>query len=182
MPPNQLAAPTARTPSTARILSRECSGIEKVSEIALRVTSRFGAAFSDPAYQASTTVWRRPNARIATTSPSTVSPVRSLCRSAFLRMSLRNCITRRERLAARVAHRSLVHVAGGRELALVEVHDRMRALGGAAVVGDHQDRLAELDVQAVHEPEHVLGRLAVQVAGRLVGHDQLRVGDDRARD
>ena len=57
-----------------------------------------------------------------------------------------------------------------------------RALGGAPVVRHHDDRLAELDVQPVHQAEDVLGRLAVEVARRLVGDDQRRVGDDRARD
>ena len=60
------------------------SGSEKTSETALRVTSRALELALAPAYQASTIVRRRPNAVIATTMPTTVSAVRSLCRNAFL--------------------------------------------------------------------------------------------------
>ena len=48
---------------------------------------------------------------------------------------------------------------------------RCAALGGALVVGDHDDGLAELAVQAVHQLEHLGRRDPVEVAGRLVGHE-----------
>ena len=48
------------------------------------------------------------------------------------------------------------------------------------VVGDHDDRLAELVDRVAQQAEHLLGGVRVQVAGRLVGeHD--RAGGARAR-
>ena len=47
---------------------------------------------------------------------------------------------------------------------------------------DHDDRLAERLVQRREQAEHVFGALAIEVAGRLVGDDDLRIGDDGARD
>src|SRR5262245_1988600 len=138
--------------------------------------SRFGAAALAPAYHASTMVWSRPKARIATINPSTVKPVRSLWRRALRRMSFRNCTAskarsvcralscRRTALTPHLAHGLLVDVFRARELALVEVHDGVRAIGGAAIVRHHHDGLAELDVQAIHQREHLLRRLAVEVA------------------
>src|SRR5262245_49027777 len=131
--------------------------------MALRVTRRSGAAAFAPRYQSSTTVCSRPNESTAIISPSSVSPVRSLWRRALRPTSLRNCI----RLG---------------ELALVEVLDGVGALGGAPVVRHHHDGLAELVVQALEQPEHVGGRLPVEVAGRLVGDDEHRIGHQRARD
>src|SRR3954463_14791440 len=55
--------------------------------MALRVTSRALELALAPAYHASTTVRSNPNAVIATTMPTTVSVVRSLCLNAFLKMS-----------------------------------------------------------------------------------------------
>ena len=47
---------------------------------------------------------------------------------------------------------------------------------------DHDDGLAVLAVQLLQQAEHLLGGLAVEVAGRLVADQQRRVGDDRAGD
>src|SRR5207247_1864197 len=55
-------------------------------------------------------------------------------------------------------------------------------LGRRRVVGDHEDRLVELLVEPLHERQHVVGALAIEVAGGLVGDDDLRIVDDRARD
>src|SRR5712691_2282678 len=54
--------------------------------------------------------------------------------------------------------------------ALVEVVLDVRARGRARVVGDHDDRLAELAVERLHEGQDVLGALGVEVARRLVRH------------
>ena len=54
--------------------------------------------------------------------------------------------------------------------------------GGARVVGDHHDRLAELVDRAAQQVEHVAARLRVEVAGRLVGEHDRRARDQRARD
>src|SRR5208337_1521662 len=55
--------------------------------MAFLVTRRVAEECSTPAYQALTTVLRRPKASIATVMPRIVSQVRSLWRKAFLKMS-----------------------------------------------------------------------------------------------
>src|SRR6185503_11780312 len=141
--------------------------------MALRVTRRSGAALFAPAYQAPTTVCRRPKDSTAITRPSTVRPVRSLWRSALRAISFKNCIS---------ANRALEQIGALRELALVEILDGVRMLGRPPVVRHHDDRLAELHVELLEERQHFGRRLAVEVAGRLVGDDQLRIGDEGARD
>ena len=56
------------------------------------------------------------------------------------------------------------------------------ALGGVRVVRHHDDRLLELLVQPLQQRQHLARRLRVEVAGRLVGEQQRRIGDDGARD
>ena len=58
----------------------------------------------------------------------------------------------------------------------------LRARRRLGVVGHHHDRLAELAVQLVHEAQHLLAGRAVEIAGRLVGHHERRVGDQGAGD
>ena len=53
--------------------------------------------------------------------------------------------------------------------------------GGDGVVGDHDDRLAELVDGVAHEGEDLAAGAAVEVAGGLVGEDQLRASDASAR-
>src|SRR5512134_52572 len=141
-------------------------GSGKTSEIEFRVMRRVFDAPSAPAYQASTTVCSRPKATIATTSPSTVRPVRNRWRSALRSASLSDSTGRR---------RDLI-----REHALLEVLQVVGALRRMRIVSDHDDGLAELVVQPVHEVEHLRGGRAVEIAGGLVRHEQRRVGDDRA--
>src|SRR5437867_889605 len=66
--------------------------------------------------------------------------------------------------------------------ALVEVDDPLGALGGVRIVGHHDDGLLELPVEPVEQLEDLLGRLAVEVAGGLVGEQHRGVAHDRARD
>ncbi len=54
--------------------------------------------------------------------------------------------------------------------------------GGLGIVGDHHDGLAVLAVELLQQAEHVLGRLAIQIAGGLVADQQGGIGDDRAGD
>src|SRR5262249_53340933 len=118
------------------------------------------------AYHASTIVRSRPNAVIATTMPTIVSTVRSLWRRAFLRTS------------------SATYMAGRRSVdqhAFFEMNQAMRLFSGLRVVRHHDDRLAELAVQAIEQAENFDGGDAVEIAGRLVGDDQRRVGDQRPR-
>ena len=65
---------------------------------------------------------------------------------------------------------------------LVETALHTSALCGGGIVRDHEDGLAELLVELLHQREHVIGALAIEIARRLVGDDDLRVVDDRARD
>src|SRR5690606_19703905 len=57
--------------------------------------------------------------------------------------------------------------------AVPEEHDPVAVGGGGGVVGDHDDGLAELVHRPAHERQQFGGRIGVQVAGRLVGEDDL---------
>ena len=54
--------------------------------------------------------------------------------------------------------------------------------GGDRVVGDHDHRLAELVDRLAQQAQDVGARLRVEVAGRLVGEDDGRFGDQGAGD
>src|SRR5512139_3190516 len=123
-----------------------------ISEIALRVTRRAAEEACTPAYQASITVRSSPKERIATATASTVSVLRSGWRSEL-----------RSRILKLIINRALVQVA-----------DAVRALGRPRVVGDHDDRLAVVADEAVHQVEDLRRRHPVQVAGGLVRDDDRR--------
>ena len=53
---------------------------------------------------------------------------------------------------------------------------------GARVVRHHDDRLAEVVLELAQQREDRLGVARVEIAGRLVGDDQIGIGDDGARD
>src|SRR6266566_2945439 len=164
-PPNQLAHATAVTPGTLAISSRYGSGSGKMRETRWRVIMRLVAAPATPAFHAPTIVRIRPNAITAVAIPSTVSAARSRCRTTFLRTILRSFTP-----------------APSLQLALVEVPHQVRPLRGVRVVRHHQDRLLELPIQTLEQRQDLLRRLAVQVARRLVGHEDGGVGRDRAGD
>ena len=63
-----------------------------------------------------------------------------------------------------------------------EEHDAVGGRGRRRVVRDHDDRLAELVDGAPEQVEHVAPGGGVEVAGRLVGEDDGRARDQRARD
>ena len=69
----------------------------------------------------------------------------------------------------------------GHQLAVGQEHDEVRIRGGERVVGDHDDRLAMLVDGAAQELEHLRRGVRVEVAGRLVGEDQLGPADQRSR-
>ena len=58
---------------------------------------------------------------------------------------------------------------------------RCGARGDVVLVGDQHDRAA-LVVELLEQAEHVGGRRRVEVAGRLVGEDHRRLGDERPGD
>ena len=53
--------------------------------------------------------------------------------------------------------------------------------GGRRLVGDHDDRLAELVRRPAHEREQLGRRLGVELAGGLVGEDDVGAGGQRPR-
>ena len=65
---------------------------------------------------------------------------------------------------------------------LFQVQHAARPLGGVRIVRHHHDRLLEFLVEPLQQRQHFAGRLGVEIAGRLVGQQQRRVGDDRAGD
>src|SRR5665647_430620 len=117
-PPNQLAYETAPTPSTWRMRSRYASGRENTSDTAFLLISRADEDAFTPAYQALTTVWRRPNARMATVIPKTVRNVRKRCRKALRERSLRRNIVQQP---------------------FFQMTDNVRLFSSAWVVGNHDD-------------------------------------------
>jgi hypothetical protein len=68
------------------------------------------------------------------------------------------------------------------DLAVEHADDAVGFAADRDVVGDDQERQAALQVEAAHELDDLLGLLAVEVAGRLVGPDDRRIVDERARD
>ena len=49
---------------------------------------------------------------------------------------------------------------------------------GQGIVRDHDDRLLKLAIEQLEQLEDLAGGGAVEVAGRLVGHEQVGIGDD----
>ncbi len=125
--------------------------------MALRVTRREAEAASTPAYQAPMTVRRRPKARMATATPRIVRPLRSLLRKAFLK-------------------RILIRVIG--EVPLVQMPQDPGPGGGPGVMGDHDDRLAHLDVEAFHHVQNLSRGGSVQVSRRLIGDEERWIRDN----
>ena len=52
--------------------------------------------------------------------------------------------------------------------------------GDLGLVGDHDDRGAEVVPELVEQLDDVVAVLVAELAGRLVGEQQLRAGGDRA--
>ena len=77
---------------------------------------------------------------------------------------------------------------GGRGVEVVddppvgEEHGAVGVRRGDGVVGDHDDRLAELAHGGAHERQDLGARAGVEVAGRLVGEDDLRPAGEGAGD
>src|SRR5688572_33088053 len=57
-----------------------------------------------------------------------------------------------------------------------------REAGRPRIMGDHDDGLAEVAVEQLQDREDLVGGGAVEVAGRLVGEQELWIRDDRAGD
>src|SRR5689334_10478963 len=78
------------------------------------------------------------------------------------------------------------HALGGGVAQLVddpavgEEDDAIRVRGGVRVVRDHHDGLPEVPDRVAQEPEHLGAGARVEVAGRLVGEDDVRPRDQGA--
>src|SRR2546423_4055081 len=164
-PPNQLAHETAVTPGIRAICWRYGSGTGKMNDTLCRVILRFAADPATPAFHAPTMVRIRPKAITAVAMPSIVSTVRRRCRNRFLGRIL-----------------SSFTPAPSSQLALVEVAHGMRPLDGVRIVCHHHDSLLELLVQSLEQRQHLFGGLAIQIAGRLVGHEDRGIAGDGPRD
>ena len=126
-------------------------------EMAFRVTRRFAEEAFTPAYQELMKVLSSPKARMAMVMLRMVRAVRSLWRKAFLRSSLRMYIV---------------------QDTLFEIPDGMRLFRRPRVVGHHDDGLLRFTIEPVHQVEDLLSRNPVEVSGRLIGHQDRRVGDN----
>lgn len=62
-------------------------------------------------------------------------------------------------------------------LSVPDKQDSPGPAGGLYGVGDHHDGVTD-PVDVPKEPQKLIGRPGVQSAGRLVGQDELRLGDD----
>src|SRR5690606_39351390 len=68
------------------------------------------------------------------------------------------------------------------EPSLVEPDDSLGVASGDLVVRHHDDRLPQISVEPAQELENLIRGCAIEVSRRLVGEDELRVGDERAGD
>jgi hypothetical protein len=66
--------------------------------------------------------------------------------------------------------------------AFLQMQEPLGALGGMRVVRHHNDGFVQVLAQHSEQVENLRRRLRVEVAGRFVGDDQRRVGDDRPGD
>jgi hypothetical protein len=65
--------------------------------------------------------------------------------------------------------------------AIEEPHDAAGVQGDVFFVGDEDDRLA-IRIQSIEERKNLLGRDGIEVAGRFIGQDVLRIVREAARD
>src|SRR5215471_2463777 len=68
------------------------------------------------------------------------------------------------------------------EVALVEMQRASGVARRSGIVGHHYDGLAEILVEELEDRKNLVGRSAVEIAGRLVAQEQTRVRHDRSRD
>src|SRR2546428_5334239 len=107
-----------------------------------------------------------------------VKKARLFLRNTFFQMKRRNFTASPPLARPLHGRRRLL----GRQDALVEMEHAVGARGGPRVVGHHHGGLAVLHIQPVQEIEDLAGAPCVEVAGRLVGHQDDRVGADRPSD
>ena len=74
----------------------------------------------------------------------------------------------------------LVPAAVADEPTAFEVQRPRRDPSRARIVRDHDERLAERPIELLQQVEDLFAGLGVEIAGRLIGEDQSRIGDDCA--
>src|SRR5215472_16993210 len=149
------------------------SGSGVVNDTRAWTNRRVAPTKSAPELKMVLTDCSRPNSRNAMITDSSVRIVRT-------RLRKRLAMTKPVRV---IAGSSLW--ASGRlfeQLALLEVQRAARELRRLGVVGHDHDGLAVVAVEHLQQSQDLVGRLAVEVAGRLVAHQQLRVRHQRAGD
>src|SRR5205814_7816558 len=70
----------------------------------------------------------------------------------------------------------------GQQHSLLQMTGQVRVRRGVGIVRDHDDGFVKILIEAFEDFEHLGGRVAVEIAGRLVGEQQGRVADDGACD
>ena len=124
---------------------------------------------------------------VATTKPTamTTASVEAISRAACARIWARRTVrtsqapSPRERVEHGLRGRG-DQLAG--EPAVGEQHDAVGVGGGGRVVGDHDDRLAGLLHAGAQQAEHLRAGARVEVAGGLVGEDDVGPGQQGAGD
>src|SRR5688500_7073795 len=162
-PPNHWLHITRSTPGTDSICGSRRIGSDCVNDTRACVTSRVAPTKSAPAENSTFTACSKPNNRNAVTIESRVRTVR-----VFFRQRL--AMTNPVRVTAGSGSGRLLE-----ELALLEVQDAARELRGFRVVRHHHDGLAMLAVEDLQQPQDLVRRPAVEVAGRLVADQDGRV-------
>src|SRR5215470_10777929 len=68
------------------------------------------------------------------------------------------------------------------DLAIAHMKDSMAVRGGLRIMRDHHNCLPEILIELAQKRKNILGAFRVEISGGLVGEDDLRLGDDGARD
>src|SRR6267142_3158996 len=178
MPPNQISGVTATTVGICSILWRYASGMKLARPVAC-CTTMWVAPLPVPVVPSIPS--RNDDRTTIRTSTRTIEAIvkkaRIFLRKTFFQMK-RKYFTASPRVPRSLDDRRRLR----RQHPLVQMELPVGASRGPRVVRQHDDRLVVLLVQAVEQDEDLLGALRVQVPGRLVGHQDQRIGDDGPRD
>src|SRR6266705_813531 len=175
-PPNHCEYPTRATPGTASSFGSMLIGSGEVKDTRAWTMRRVAPTKSAPALKMVFTDCSSPNSRNAVITDSSVRIVRVL---------LRNRLAMTKPLLVMAS--PWCAVASGRarlleQLPFFQVQDAPGELRRLRVVRDDHDGLAVLAIEHLQETQDLVGGLAIEVAGGLIAHQQLRVGHQRARD
>src|SRR6476661_319339 len=173
MPPNHIAYDTLRTPGTASIRGSRLTGSDCVIDRREHTIRRLAPSTLPPELNATRTESSIPNSRNAATTDNSVSSVRVLLRNSCAQTSERYFIA---------TLRSVRQCRRVDELTLVQVDRVGGVFGRLRIMRDHDDGLAVVAIEHLQQLQDLLGRVPVEVAGRLVADEEGRVGHDRARD